>query len=1082
MPKPRSRPPLTLEVIKNVVDHGTFQRGKRYFQEDRVIFVDVIQDNPDELYFISETEGGRDEIYHQTVVVKPGRDRRTLGIFGDCTCPVGMQCKHMVAACLAYIDGEAIISMPDEEKSFTDWLVQTAPGTPQTPGEHASDDFLIYQLDSIGTNAGTGFAVTFRVAKTKKNGLPALGREVGMASLMNPYGTPPQYLRPNDRDILNQLQISDPSFRTPVKLQGLAGGIAMDLMMDSGRLFLGRDRVQPLHRGEPRPVELTWVEEAGAFRLVAQTAPKGGLPINLRPPRYVDLETHEVGGLEIPDDLDADWLSRIPEAPPVSPEELQQVSETLAVYYPQLPKPKALNVRSVKDVNPIPLLTVRVDTLNLTRSALNLQFIYENLTLTPDHPGTIATGRVNGVIVEIHRDLAGEEKAIERLGQEGLVRNPKVSGEFTLATLGISQQVIMTRWLEVLNQTLPRLKEEGWRIHHEEGDIPRLDVAEDVHAQVEEGNGWFDLHFDLEVDGRKVPLLPLVSELIGSYQPGRLPPTLALPMQDGSYVQVTREQIEPVLQAIIDLYDHLAPGQESLRLSRLDAPRLLELGDAKIQGGQDLQHMARRLTQFEALTPVEPPQDFRGDLRGYQQQGVNWLQFLREYQLGGVLADDMGLGKTVQTLAHLAIEKQAGRLDHPALIVAPTSLMSNWRREAEQFTPNLKVLTLHGPDRKQYYEQLPEMDLALTTYPLLSRDSEELLAQAFSFLILDEAQQIKNPRAQASQVVRRIQAPHRLCLTGTPMENHLGELWAQFDFLMPGFLGGQEQFSRTYRTPIEKHNDGDKLRRLTRRTTPFMLRRTKDIVAKELPGKTELLRSTPISGKQAALYESIRLAMEKKVRDAIAKRGLARSHITVLDALLKLRQVCCDPRLLPASAQAGSAPSAKLAMLMEILPELLDEGRRVLLFSQFTTMLGLIEQEVKKAGIGYSKLTGQTRKREEALDIFRNGHANLMLISLKAGGVGLNLTEADTVIHYDPWWNPAVESQATDRAHRIGQDKPVFVYKLITENTVEEKILAMQARKQKLADNVYGDDKRDADEPPIDADMINALFAPESGA
>ncbi|MCG5497976.1 DEAD/DEAH box helicase [Ectothiorhodospira variabilis] len=1081
MPKPRSRPPLTLEVIREYADPGAFQRGKKYFYEGHVIFVDVIRDDPDDLHFIAETLGSGSRFYRQTVRIKPGQDPRHLRIFGDCNCPVRVQCKHVVAACLAYMDGEALNSAPHAKQPFTDWLEEMALMSQEGFKERISDEFLVYQLDRVEIGADTEYAVTCRVARTRKNGTAALGREIGLQTLMNPYGMHQEYLNPTDQDILSQLYISNMHFQAPIKLQNLAGGIAMDLMLQTGRLFWGRDRDQPLQPGEPRTVALTWLEQDGDFRLVAQTEPKGGLPVDLRPPRYVDPETHEVGALEVPEGLNARWLSYVPDAPLVSPEELQEVSETLAIQYPQLPRPKALNVRTIKDVAPVPELTVHVDRLNLTHSILDLNFLYEGLPLSPLAPTPVVTAKVSGGLAEIHRDVITEAQCIERLTQEGLVRDPVVPSQFALESLGISQQVIMTRWLELLNQTLPRLQEEGWRIHHEEGDIPRLDVAEDVHAQVDEGNGWFDLHFDLEVDGRKVPLLPLVSELIGSYQPGRLPPTLALPMQDGSYVQVTREQIEPVLQAIIDLYDHLAPGQQSLRLSRLDAPRLLELGDAKVQGGQDLQHMARRLTQFEALTPVEPPRDFRGDLRAYQQQGLNWLQFLREYQLGGVLADDMGLGKTVQTLAHLAIEKQAGRLDHPALIVAPTSLMSNWRREAEQFTPDLKVLTLHGPDRKRYYEQLPGMDLALTTYPLLPRDSEELLAQDFSFLILDEAQQIKNPRAQASQVVRRIKATHRLCLTGTPMENHLGELWAQFDFLMPGFLGGQEQFSRTYRTPIEKHNDGDKLRRLTRRTTPFMLRRTKDIVAKELPGKTELLRSTPISGKQAALYESIRLAMEKKVRDAIAKRGLARSHITVLDALLKLRQVCCDPRLLPASAQAGSAPSAKLQMLMEMLPELLDEGRRVLLFSQFTTMLGLIEQELKKSHIGYSKLTGQTRKREEALDIFRNGHANLMLISLKAGGVGLNLTEADTVIHYDPWWNPAVESQATDRAHRIGQDKPVFVYKLITENTVEEKILAMQARKQKLADNVYGDEKRDADEPPIDADMIHALFAPEPG-
>jgi SNF2 family DNA or RNA helicase len=372
---------------------------------------------------------------------------------------------------------------------------------------------------------------------------------------------------------------------------------------------------------------------------------------------------------------------------------------------------------------------------------------------------------------------------------------------------------------------------------------------------------------------------------------------------------------------------------------------------------------------------------------------------------------------------------------------------------------------------------LDAYDLILTTYPLLPRDREVLLAQPCHYLILDEAQQIKNPRAQAAQLVRAIKANHRLCLTGTPMENHLGELWAQFDFLLPGFLGSREQFTRRYRTPIEKQGDQARLQRLAQRTAPFMLRRTKDVVAGELPPKSELLRTVPITGRQAALYESIRLTMEKKVRDAIAKKGLARSHITILDALLKLRQVCCDPRLLPVGSGGGrDARSAKLDMLMELLPELLEEGRRILLFSQFTSMLSLIEQALQGAGIRYCKLTGQTRKRDQVIDSFRHGEVDLFLISLKTGGVGLNLTEADTVIHYDPWWNPAVEMQATDRAHRIGQEKPVFVYKLITEGTVEEKILALQAKKQQLANRVYGSGK-ETDELLIDAATISALLA-----
>jgi SNF2 family DNA or RNA helicase len=309
------------------------------------------------------------------------------------------------------------------------------------------------------------------------------------------------------------------------------------------------------------------------------------------------------------------------------------------------------------------------------------------------------------------------------------------------------------------------------------------------------------------------------------------------------------------------------------------------------------------------------------------------------------------------------------------------------------------------------------------------------------------------------------------------MENHLGELWALFDFLMPGFLGDSKAFTSQFRTPIEKHGDVERQQRLAKRIAPFMLRRRKNDVLTELPDKTEIIRSIPLEGDQAALYESIRLSMEKKVREAIKAQGLARSHITILDALLKLRQTCCHPKLLKLKQAASVTSSAKTDLLMSLLPEMLEEGRRILIFSQFTTMLGLIEEELNLNQINYTKLTGQTRNRDAAIEKFRQGEADVFLISLKAGGLGLNLTEADTVIHYDPWWNPAVERQATDRAHRIGQHKPVFVYKLITENTLEEKILEMQARKQLLADGVY-DDSEGGEELDITSDDLQALFSP----
>jgi SNF2 family DNA or RNA helicase len=381
--------------------------------------------------------------------------------------------------------------------------------------------------------------------------------------------------------------------------------------------------------------------------------------------------------------------------------------------------------------------------------------------------------------------------------------------------------------------------------------------------------------------------------------------------------------------------------------------------------------------------------------------------------------------------------------------------MGNWRDETARFAPSLKTLVLHGANRADRYDEIGDHDLILTTYPLLPRDRDRLLQFEFGLLVLDEAQAIKNPRSQAAKVVRELRAERRLAMTGTPLENHLGELWAQFDAIEPGLLGSEREFTRVYRNPIEKHNDSTQRQRLTRRIGALLLRRRKDEVLQDLPPKTEIVRMLELDGGQRTLYETLRLAQHERVREAVAKRGLAQSGIVVLDALLKLRQVCCDPRLVKLPSAAKVKESAKLDALLELLLTLRDEGRRVLLFSQFTSMLDLIEPLLKRHRIEHLRLTGDTpgAARASLVKRFQRGEVPLFLISLKAGGVGLNLTAADSVIHYDPWWNPAVENQATDRAHRIGQDKPVFVYKLVGEGTVEEKVLEMQERKREIADS-----------------------------
>jgi SNF2 family DNA or RNA helicase len=410
------------------------------------------------------------------------------------------------------------------------------------------------------------------------------------------------------------------------------------------------------------------------------------------------------------------------------------------------------------------------------------------------------------------------------------------------------------------------------------------------------------------------------------------------------------------------------------------------------------------------------------------------------------------------------------------LIVSPTSVSPNWRSEIARFVPHLRVLALTGADRAERFTQIARSDIVLTTYALLQRDIETLCAHEWQIAVLDETQAIKNPRSKGAQAAWRLRAAQRLALTGTPMENHLGELWSVFAFAVPGLLGDRAAFGRAFRTPIEKRGDTQRRRVLSSRLRPFLLRRTKEVVALDLPEKSEIVTRIELDGAQRDLYETIRIAMHGRVRDALRMRGLARSHIVVLDALLKLRQVCCDPRLLKVSAARGVRGSAKLEALLEMVPELIEEGRRILLFSQFTSMLDLIKPELREREIAFVELRGETKDRVTPVRRFQAGEVPLFLISLKAGGTGLNLTAADTVIHYDPWWNPAVERQATDRAHRIGQHKPVFVYKLIAAGTVEERIVEMQERKAELAAGLFDESAS----LQLDAAEIDRLFSPLS--
>jgi SNF2 family DNA or RNA helicase len=1062
-----------------------YERGKQYYDAGLVEQCKITSEGALFTQLNATVEGSANSPYKQNIRIIWRPDYRSAEIEGNCSCPIGYNCKHIVAACLAYQDGNHGEPRKKAEPGCLEWLDGLKRGA-VVPKKEEVDEFIAYILKPA--RVLNELTIEIIVTKEKKFGGLSKGRKTNLHNLRYSFSYYP-YVTPEDTELAKIISALDNSVGGESLVNGSMGAIALTKLLQTGRLFWEDVDTPALKLGAPRDLQFNWqITEQGDYKLHTAIQPSA-LPILVDPPLYLDSDECTVGCFAA-NNVNHLQLRNILAAPSVPEKLSDEFSYRLAAEHPELPlpPPKSIALTELLDLSPIPQLTLYGEQANPKQYShfMALKFKYGDMLLSAKDAKDFNVIKTTQGLVRIKRMLADEKAAIARLTEFGFTPSTigAMGDELILGSFAKSSVESAARWGLFLESLLPELERESWRIEFQDNFLLNFHSVESWDAEISDSrNDWFEMHFNIQYEGQSLPLLPLIMPVLENYDINNLPELLNIPVSDYNYLTIPSEKIRPFLTVLLELFSSSTLDKSGvLKISRFNAASLAEMekhsyGLFSITGGEELRKLAQKLADFKGIADIPPPNNLQTTLRDYQKLGLNWLQFMREYSFAGILADDMGLGKTVQTLAHLLFEKQNGRMKNPSLIIAPTSLLSNWRRETERFTPDLNMLILQGTERKQLFYKMRDYDLIMTTYPLLPRDEETLLEHQYHYLILDEAQIIKNPQSKGAQIVRQIRSSHRLCLTGTPMENHLGELWAQFDFLMPGFLGDSATFKKLYRTPIETFGDAEQRERLARRVAPFMLRRTKLEVASELPPKTEMIRSVPLYEKQAALYESIRLTMEKKVRDAITERGLSRSHITILDALLKLRQTCCDPRTLPIEAAQKVGQSAKLDLLMELLPELLEEGRKILVFSQFTRMIALIEDELIKRSISYSKLTGKTQDRDSAIGLFKSGDVDVFLISLKAGGIGLNLTEADTVIIYDPWWNPAVEAQAADRAHRIGQDKPVFVYKLITENTVEEKMIAMQERKRALADSIYTDGAKD-EAMQLTAEDLTALFEP----
>ncbi len=1090
-------------IVKNArhwiefFDGATLRKGLAYQREGRVIDLQVMSNG------LAAGVEGQSQDYRVLIQWFDRQETRFSRVNSSCTCPIGEQCKHAVAAIAEWLDlqkedddqAEAHPGMTSAEVAE---VAEAGPEPipqvdllPPTLGLHQADHWLRTigepaagsgptspPLVAVLIEQDQGWQVEPLRVKFRKDGGWGVGKRYrSWADASHDAADLTPVMR---RFAQHAARWSNGAYTRDGVLSGDFGatGELFGALVDAGLLTTDPMASGPLQRGPAEDATLCWVENAEGWKLRVQTYG----PVRLRvipvdPPWWIS--GREVGPLSL--DISPEALAAIMHMPPIPTPLLQSAMARLKQLVPGLVMPDLPPLE-----RPQPVLRTWRARLRGQQSGSWGKERMSDLALVTFR---YAAGEIGAVGMAVHgdkdhfiiRNQMDEETRLAELARAGFTQTV-LDGWVLIAERKIPQGFIYSMAEGVITPAaLAVLSATGWDIsgRRAEQQVQVADLGA-LQATLVEADGWFDLALGTDIAGQRIDLVPLLTPLLR----GGPAAWQQLPSSDGAVLltQGPTQVLRVPLTMLQSLYDHLialfgrerAGGSDTWRLNAWDASLLSALDGlgAQILGGERLREIAAALSG--PLLPAVPPPGLRAELRPYQLDGLAWLQRLRSVGLGGILADDMGLGKTVQAIAHLEVERAAGRLDRPCLVICPASVVGTWQRELERFAPHLPSVVLHGGKRE--LSRLVPGVIGITTYATLARDADKLAAIPLHLAICDEAQSVKNAATRSAQAVRGLEARQRLCLTGTPMENHLGELHAQISWVAPGLLGPKAVFDKLYVKAIDQGVPG-RAALLRQRLKPVLLRRTKEQVAPELPPRTESVITVELGDRQRRLYEAIRLAMDARVREAIAVKGLARSHLDVLEALLRLRQICCDPVLLGSPEGLACGEAAKLDCLAELLPSLLEDGRRILLFSQFTSFLDRIEEVVlKPLGTPWLRLDGQTRDRQSLVDRFQSLESPLFLLSLKAGGTGLTLTAADTVILADPWWNPAAEAQAADRAHRIGQDKPVLIYRLVAANTVEEKVIALQMRKKALADALYDETGQSLGQ--LTADDLQALLAP----
>jgi superfamily II DNA or RNA helicase len=1104
-------PPIIDELISDTIQTPNMVlAGHSYWLQGKVSGLEI---DPDMALIVAEVRGSGRFPYEVTIAF-PESDMGSDDAYVECTCPVEFDCKHGAAVLFAVQAQMATRRGPDSAVSHSAPLVpKPVVPLPHSLVQWLADakneatiiqrdlPELVYIFSTRAMHEGKstkGKAQTVYDAPIAQRLTVAVwvkGQETrspGQQRLYQPSNYELQQRIPmnsTDNWLVRRMTSYSGDFENNGTPKGIAGNDWIEKVVATGRAHWRKADGPVLLWGDDLEARWKWATlgNDGHQRLVLDNVEAGQILLANAPPLVIEEQTGILHRVLC--DTSPDLAQRLLSMPPIPPEVVPQIArqwQTIASL--GIPEPKLAHVEELGMLQPIPVLNFvqeRVDgylprrrgyyssfslsTQKCDMAISRLSFDYAGYQVIPTTNATEIMGTNEAGLFRFTRDLAAESAAIGKMLTQGLLPleefeaiKTKPAQQWDFAPCFPASTIDYARFLQVV---VPKLRTQGWRIEFAKkwqltiAEVTGDSLAFDITSS---GTDWFDIALGARIEGKVIDILPMLRMMLtsgGQEWLEEIDDSITIPIGPGKLAQIAADPLKPVLSMLLALalHDRADLARENTSKLRLESTDLAALADLEAaskgrigwSGADNLRRLARALTLIE-IENTKAPASFKADLRPYQQQGLDWLQALHSAGFGGVLADDMGLGKTVQALAHIATLKAANKIDAPVLILCPTSVLPNWQAEINKFVPDLTVVQWHGIARQNRQTELAGADIILTSYPLLLRDGPLFATQKLALIFFDEAHTLKNPKTAGFKAAKALKAQQIVALSGTPVENQLTDLWSLMELVTPGLLGSVDQFKRTIDRPIVRNDDENAKAFLRRRLRPFMLRRTKDEVARDLPEKTEIPEWIDLEKQQLVNYESLRLLMQKRVRDEIARVGLMRSQIVFLDALLKLRQLCCDPRLV-AQPDAKAAGSAKLARLMEMLPAMLREGRRIILFSQFTSMLDLIKPELDALLLQYVEITGETSDRKLPVQTFQEGEVPLILVSLKAGGTGLNLTAADTVILYDPWWNPAVEAQAIDRAHRIGQSKPVFVHRLIARGTIEEKILTLQDKKRALA-------------------------------